>query len=129
MEFFENKPGPKHKNFKRLISCVNITDCKKEDNPIMDSQESSGSFGISSLYLSQKENENNVENDRVIEINRSAQNLCNVCLMRPKNGVFNHGKTSHAYSCYPCSKKIWNRTGRCPVCNVKVKHIVRIIVV
>lgn len=49
---------------------------------------------------------------------------CPICLVNKKDGLFNHGKTSHAYCCYKCSKKTWltNRY-RCPICNQKVNRV------
>lgn len=125
MELFEVKPDPKQKKIKSLNKLSNY---KKEDNSNMDSQESSGSFGLSNLQLSQGKIDGS-ENNQIMKNDENIKNLCNVCFIRPKNGVFNHGKTSHAYSCYPCTKNIWNTTGRCPVCNIRVKHIAKIIIV
>lgn len=95
----------------------------QENKALKDSQEScvsnsqeSGSFGISGLWLSQ-------ETDK----SENIVNACNICLVRTKNALFNHGKTSHIYSCYTCSKLVWSRTGKCPICNQKIRNVTKVI--
>ncbi|KAF0718681.1 Uncharacterized protein FWK35_00028555 [Aphis craccivora] len=39
-------------------------------------------------------------------------NMCNICCVMPKNGVFNHQKISRVF----------------PICNVKIKCVTKIIV-
>lgn len=123
MNYFENKPTPK-KKAKRF----NLSYCSTEGNQ-KDSQESnSSSIGISSINLFQKQNEKNIDN-QTSEILGNIENICNICFTLPKNGVFNHGKTGHIYCCYPCAKKVWKTTNKCPICNVKVKFVTKMIVV
>lgn len=59
----------------------------------------------------------------------SFDHLCNACLIRPKNGIFNHGKIAHIYCCYLCAKKIWHQTNRCPVCNRKIRYVTKMITI
>lgn len=83
-----------------------------------DSQESS-SFGLSGLHLTQANMSGTFEN---------ATNLCNICFLKPKNGIFNHGKTGHNYCCYSCAKQIWNKSGKCPICNLKVRYVTKAVI-
>lgn len=84
------------------------------------SQESGGSFGLSNLCLTQ---------ESTTDISKKSMDLCNICLLKPKNGVFNHRKIGHRYCCYLCAKKIWAKTGRCPVCKLKIRYVTKIIFV
>lgn len=85
-----------------------------QESVTSNSQESV-SMGLSGLYLS-RENMIDTLNDT---------NKCNICYLKPKNGIFNHGSTAHLYCCYKCAKQIWNRSGRCPICNLKVKYVTK----
>lgn len=94
-----------------------------EKSSLKDSQEchptvsqESGSFGISGLWLSQESTTDTFEN---------TGNLCNVCFLRPKNGVFNHGNTAHVYCCYTCAKKIWYKNKKCPICGLKIRYVIK----
>lgn len=86
---------------------------------VTNSQES-GSFGLSSLYLSQ---------NSVSDINEDTADSCNICFLKPKNGIFNHGKTSHIYCCYTCAKHVWSKSGKCPICNLKIRYVTKGVVV
>lgn len=117
MEYFENKPTFKQKRIRHF----------REENVLKDSQESS--FGSSCELLSQKENFNSKD----IEANKdniedNSNNLCNICLSQPKNGVINHGKIGHVYSCYPCAKLLRKKSNKCPLCNVKIKFVTKMII-
>lgn len=122
MEFFGGKP--KSKKIKRL----NVSQPRKESNLLEVSQKSSQSLNdqtSSSLYLSQTKNNIN----SIPEMDVNIDNICNICYMRPKNGVFNHGKIGHIYCCYSCAKKLWQKSNKCPLCNVKIKFVTKMIVV
>lgn len=113
---------PKPKSFKRLRMFSQI----KEDNLFKDSQTSdvsnlqlSSSPDISNLYPSQEG----------LDYSNNVENLCNICLKMPKNGIFNHGKIGHIYCCYPCAKKYKQKSNRCPICKVKIRFITKMIVV
>lgn len=129
MDFFINKPDPTRKNNKFLNSSIH----KKEEN-LQDPQEpdlpNSQESGYSSLISSQEE-ENRNSNDvtNMIEKNKNSKNLCNICLKMPKNGIFNHNKIGHIYCCYSCAKQVWKKKGTCPVCNLKIKFVTKLIVV
>lgn len=110
---------------------------KKEENPhdsqepdLPNSQESTSS-GYSSLLLSQEENKNliDLETTSTAEKNKNSKNLCNICFQQPKDGIFNHNKIGHLFSCYKCAKKIWKSKGKCPVCNRKIKFVTKLIFV
>lgn len=60
---------------------------------------------------------------------KSTDKLCNICFIMPKNGVFNHGKIGHIFCCYPCAKKIREKSNRCPVCKVKIQFVTKMITV
>jgi len=118
----ESKSDRIPKRIKRLNT---VSNCSEASSPYKNSQEScqsnsQGSFGISGLCLSQESSTNTFENDR---------HSCNVCLLKPKNGIFNHGKTSHVYCCYSCAKKIWSRSGKCPICKLKIRYVTKAITV
>ncbi|BET01475.1 THY [Nesidiocoris tenuis] len=55
--------------------------------------------------------------------------LCQICFVRPQDGGFCHDRITHVYSCYTCSSKTFKQRGRCPVCNQRIKHVSRLIVV
>ncbi|XP_025424895.1 E3 ubiquitin-protein ligase Mdm2-like isoform X2 [Sipha flava] len=125
MDFFGSKPKPKK------VKCSNVSIHKSEECSLKDSQDSgisnsqqSNKIGISSLFLN-KSSFKNVEN-RTVEM---FEELCNICFNWPKNGVFTHGKTSHIYCCYGCAKQLWKKNNKCPLCNVKVKLVTKMIVV
>lgn len=128
MDYFESRPTPKPKKAKRF----NVSYCSTEENS-KDSQETnSGSIDISNMHLFQKQNNNSNEkiiDNQTSEILGNVENICNICYILPKNGVFNHGKTGHIYCCYPCAKKVWKKNNRCPICNSKVKYVTKMIVV
>ncbi|KAK7601981.1 hypothetical protein V9T40_009422 [Parthenolecanium corni] len=52
---------------------------------------------------------------------------CLACLRSSTNALFLHGKTGHRCCCYPCAKRIWLESGRCPICRSKVSNIIRIL--
>lgn len=125
MKFFESKPVQQPKSIKRLNKIANyMEECRSQT----DSQETctsysqeSGSFGISSLYLTQESVTNKSEN--------TINNNCNICFSKPKDGIFNHNKTAHVYCCYACSKRIWAKCGKCPICNLKVRYVTKAIII
>jgi len=109
MEFVVNKPKAKPKGVKRL----NKLHRKKEYNLFKASQGTSNSEQPVSSLPEGGRNEN----------------LCNICLIMPKNGVFNHGKIGHIYCCYPCAKQLRRKSDKCPICNLKVRFITKLITV
>lgn len=116
MKLFDIKPNLQPKSIKRLNKMVNHLE---EFRSRKDSEESSqSSFGLSGLYLSQ---------ENVTDKSENNLNICNVCFMKPKNGIFNHGSTGHVYCCYACSKTIWAKSGKCPICNIKIKYVTKAI--
>lgn len=52
--------------------------------------------------------------------------LCIICNISPKNGIFLHGKIAHMCCCYKCAMKTWRISKRCPICNCKVKNVVKV---
>lgn len=53
---------------------------------------------------------------------------CMMCLTEPKNGVFVHNNFLHLCCCYKCAMKVWAKSKRCPVCNCKVKNVMKLYV-
>lgn len=53
---------------------------------------------------------------------------CMLCLTEPKNGVFVHNRFLHVCCCYRCALKVWNQRKRCPICNGKVKNVMKLFV-
>ncbi|CAN7938866.1 unnamed protein product [Ixodes hexagonus] len=48
---------------------------------------------------------------------------CAICMVRPKSGIIVHGRTSHCFGCYKCSRKLLKQNKRCPICR---RHIDRV---
>nr|BAH70739.1 ACYPI004396 [Acyrthosiphon pisum] len=120
MQLFESTSNPKPKSIKRLYNMANRAeenylpkDCQSSSTS--NSQESLNSLGISGLCLSQ-------DTSNIFE---NATDNCNICFLKPKNGIFNHGKTAHVYCCYTCAKHIWSRSGKCPICNLKIRYVTK----
>lgn len=57
-----------------------------------------------------------------------SKDLCIICYVRPKSGVFAHGRLAHICCCYKCAVKVWSTSKRCPVCNSKVSNVLRAVV-
>lgn len=147
MQLFESKPGSKPKSIKRLTKMSNYVQesglCKNSrelnhlehcpsysqdsscasisQEPCISNSQESGSFGISGLCVESLNN--------TIDMFQNSINLCSVCLLKPKNGIFNHGKSAHVYCCYNCAKQIWNRSGKCPICNLKIRYVTKLNIV
>ncbi|XP_060855675.1 E3 ubiquitin-protein ligase Mdm2-like, partial [Metopolophium dirhodum] len=127
MEYFGSLTNSNRKNVKHL----NLSMPKKEFNILEDSQKASKQGVTTQITI--KEDTITKMNEDIKHIYNSISlikeyntNMCNICLNMPKNGVFNHQKISHVYSCYGCAKKIWRNSNRCPVCNVKIKSVTKI---
>lgn len=52
-------------------------------------------------------------------------NLCIICLNEPKDSAFVHSLALHICCCYKCAIKVWNKKKRCPICNCKVKNVLK----
>lgn len=52
-------------------------------------------------------------------------NLCIICVNGPKDSAFVHSRTLHICCCYKCAIKVWNKKRRCPICNCKVKNVLK----
>lgn len=52
--------------------------------------------------------------------------LCIICNVNPKNSIFLHGNIGHMCSCYKCSMRTWGTNKRCPVCNCKVRNVIKV---
>lgn len=120
MEYFESLQMPRRVKrlsiFNRKNSSKSHTDCQEL---ISSNSQTFDMVDMHNMSLAQ----NNNNKSKHME---NAKNVCNICFAMPKNGSFNHGKIGHIYSCYPCAKKIWKKSNRCPACNLKVKSITKI---
>ena len=52
------------------------------------------------------------------------QEKCITCLVHDANGLFLHGKTAHRCCCYECSKRIWCRSKKCPICRREIQNVI-----
>ncbi|KAF0757715.1 E3 ubiquitin-protein ligase Mdm2-like [Aphis craccivora] len=107
MEFFEKKPEPKRIKKLNLFLKKNVSSNIKETN-----YEKSDS----------EENKSNKDNGK------NKDNLCIICFFNTRNGIINHGKIGHIVTCYSCAKHLWSTTNNCPICNVKIKCVTKMLV-
>lgn len=84
-----------------------------------------------SVTLSQEPSTSGIETTSFASSDQgvSENSICSICMVNPKNGIFVHGKWAHIYCCYKCSMKVWMETGRCPICNAKVRQVLKAVVV
>lgn len=61
-----------------------------------------------------------------VSVTDSNLGVCMFCMSEPKNGVFVHNKFLHLCCCYKCAVKVWKQRKSCPVCNCKVKNVMKI---
>ncbi|KAF6199123.1 hypothetical protein GE061_007148 [Apolygus lucorum] len=59
----------------------------------------------------------------------SPSQVCQICMVNPRDGGFCHDNIVHVYSCYRCSIKTFKQRGRCPVCNRRPRHVSKVITV
>lgn len=52
--------------------------------------------------------------------------LCILCNVKPRNSVFVHGRIGHMCSCYKCAMRTWAINKRCPLCNCKVRNVLKV---
>lgn len=64
--------------------------------------------------------------DREFEQRATRDDMCIMCMTAPKNGIFLHGSIGHMCCCYKCAMRVWTNCKRCPVCNCKVKNVVKL---
>lgn len=64
--------------------------------------------------------------DREFEQRATRDDMCIMCMTAPKNGIFLHGSIGHMCCCYKCAMRVWRNCKRCPVCNCKVKNVVKL---
>lgn len=71
-----------------------------------------------------------VQLDRSDILKKSEHNLglCMFCLTQPKNSVFVHSNFVHLCCCYKCAMKIWRQRKSCPICNCKVRNVMKLFV-
>lgn len=62
------------------------------------------------------------------DINESNLGMCRFCMVNPKNGVFVHNNCVHQCCCYKCAIKVWKKRKSCPICNCKIKNVMKLFV-
>lgn len=62
----------------------------------------------------------------IVESNTELKELCIICTIKKKDGIFLHGSSAHACCCYGCAIKTWKTNKRCPVCNRRVSNVVKL---
>lgn len=51
---------------------------------------------------------------------------CVVCVTERSNAAFVHGRVLHVCCCYKCAVKVWNKSKRCPLCNLPLKTVKKV---
>lgn len=86
------------------------------------SEISSSSF-ISSVI----EKSNATDSEGMKTSNSENSELCIFCHDAPKDAIFLHAKVAHQCCCYRCAKRTIKTRKRCPICNVTVNKVFRVI--
>lgn len=111
MSISEDKPKAKPKGAKQRL---NMSRREKEYNALKASESTPNSeqtvSGLNSFP--------DINND---------YDICHICFLNPKNGIFNHKKIAHNYCCYLCAKRLKKISNKCPMCNLKFKFITKLI--
>lgn len=63
-----------------------------------------------------------------VDVNDSCLGDCRFCMANPKNGVFVHNNCLHLCCCYKCAVKVWKKRKSCPICNCKIKNVIKLFV-
>ena len=53
------------------------------------------------------------------------QDLCTVCMVKPKEASIIHGKTGHQVCCYVCAKRLKRKGKPCPVCRRPIQRVIK----
>jgi len=113
MEYFGKKPRPKSIKNLNIVLNTKVNSLTKEKT---------SKISVSN-DMSPIEIESN--NDDA----KNKDDLCIICFFNKRNGIINHGKIGHIITCYSCAKRLWSTSNRCPLCNVKIKCVTKMIVV
>ena len=57
--------------------------------------------------------------------NDSSDNCCMICTVNPRDGIFVHGRITHICCCYQCAKIVWKTKKYCPICNRRVRDVLK----
>ncbi|CAH1390356.1 unnamed protein product [Nezara viridula] len=121
--FFPPRPrGRKNKTEKKACTSNSSND------DIVRSSCDSGIVSEFSQGLSEKAFEGMTENNPEPDIIHRKE-LCGTCLVRSKDGGYVHNNIVHVYSCYKCSVRTVKQIGRCPICNLRVRQVCRVITI
>ncbi|VVC25445.1 Zinc finger, RING-type,Zinc finger, RING/FYVE/PHD-type [Cinara cedri] len=119
-QFFPERKNKKLSNGSNDKKKLKDSDTQKEASKRLENTQKEASKRL--------ENTKKDVNDSVKKI-KNIKNICNICLGAPKNGVINHKKIGHIFSCYPCAKQIWRTSKKCPICNQKIQYVTKMITV
>lgn len=56
---------------------------------------------------------------------QAIQDLCLVCMVKPKEASIIHGKTGHQVCCYVCAKRLRRKGKPCPVCRRPIQKVIK----
>lgn len=83
--------------------------------------------GSSSFISSVTEKSNVTDSENLKTSNSENSELCMFCQNAPKDAIFLHTKVAHQCCCYKCAKRTIKTRKRCPICNVTVNKVYRVI--
>lgn len=95
----------------------------ESDQPLSQSQTSDLGSEISSTSFISSIN----EKSNTIDGNSQNSELCIFCNDAPKDAIFLHSNVAHQCCCYRCAKRTIKTRKRCPICNVTVNKVFRVI--
>ena len=58
-------------------------------------------------------------------VTEKLQDLCTVCMVKPKEASIIHGKTGHQVCCYVCAKRLRRKGRPCPVCRRPIQKVIK----
>lgn len=107
-------------------SDLGIPELKRSRNLANGSKASLASSASSSSFESSS-SEGSLKGIPDKKIERSELNMCILCLQNEKNSVFLHSGVGHMCCCYKCAIRTWNINKKCPMCNCKIKNVVKVV--
>lgn len=115
---FDTAPLKSHYSTLSQISCISA-------DSVLGTYKDEVSFEYKSDRLRESQS-----SDFGAKMAHSESNLgvCMFCLSEPKNSVFVHSNFVHLCCCYKCAVKVWKQRKACPICNCKVKNVMKLFV-
>ncbi|XP_018571357.1 uncharacterized protein LOC108911025 isoform X2 [Anoplophora glabripennis] len=101
----------------------------ENDQPLSQSQTSDlgSEIGSTSFISSITEKSNTTDGEGLKGNGSENTELCIFCNDAPKDAIFLHSKVAHQCCCYRCAKRTIKTRKRCPICNVAVSKVFRVI--